>query len=150
MDVAGKRKIAIVVRWMSRLIALPVTLFMALVYFGEFGLATSRLASPPFSWHMVLELLWILVLGASILAGFLLSWKWERLGATLFVIASIGVLVRESFSPIAWHPSINHYVPFAIAHWIDFGLPLLGLGVLFFISSKLSKNASIQHTQTAI
>lgn len=89
MKAKGARQHTAGLRWITRAVALVVTLYFLFWYsiFGALSILTD--SNGVIKWQVFHPI----VLGALVLTGFTLCWRRERMGGILFVLASIGVLV---------------------------------------------------------
>ena len=73
--------------------------------------------------------------GILVLVAYILSWRNERLGGILFVLASIGTVIIEAIS--GWSLIIR-----SISSWLYLGFPLIIAGTLFLFSAWFSRKSS--------
>lgn len=130
-------KVATVVRWTARVIALLITPFFLFWYtlFGVGSIITDLHGA------ITANIILPIALGILVLAGCVLSWWWERLGGMLFILASVALAVGPLIS--GWSTlrilSITNILADLLRGWVIFGLPLLIAGILFLITSWLSR-----------
>jgi hypothetical protein len=119
-----------IVRWAARVIGLIITIYF-IFWYTIFNVGSVLIDShSQISANMLVPL----GFGILVLAAYILSWRNERLGGILFILASIGTAVVEAVS--GWSFIIR-----SIRGWLFLGFPLLIAGVLFLISSSLSRKS---------
>ena len=126
------------VMWSARATSLLITILFLIITI----LNAVQIVSYITSSHRAINLNMLLsvVPGMLVLAGYALSWRWERVGGILFILASFAIglesLHRWSIiSPI----STQTAVIYIFKGWAMLGLPLLVTGILFLVVSWLSK-----------
>jgi hypothetical protein len=131
-------KVSTIMRWVTRGIALIVTLLFLFWYtiFGVGSVVTDLHGA------VTADIIPGVAFGILVLTGYILSWWRERIGGILFILASLGVtvaaVVNLSHHLVAgW--SLSHYIPSFIRGFLQLGFPLLIIGFLFLIVPWLSK-----------
>ncbi len=155
MDVADKRKIASVMRWVARVVALIVTLFLALFFFeGFLGTLMVMRRWSGFKLSLILQALPMLVAGVLTVTSCGLSMRRERTGGILFVITSLFILVWNvvffwsSHGPAVTRPYDLAFIQAVVFSWMNFGMPLLVVGILFLASSWMSRQYKSDKVKT--
>ncbi len=129
MSTAKRQRIAKRTRWAARIIGLIFIAFFLLMLIGE---TITSIQAEGFEFEV--ESLLVVVPLLIALAGYIISWWRERVGGSLLILVSI---VFGILPPIAAQPSWS--TSEALQGWLILGLPFLVAGVLFLISSWLSR-----------
>ena len=129
MSTTKQQRIQKRIRWAARIIGLVITVFLLMFLIGE-----TIMSIQAEGLKFDVEGLFIVVPALVALAGYIVSWWRERAGGLLLILVSItfGVL-----------PSISAQPPWSVLEalqgWLMLGSPFLIIGVLFLISSWLSR-----------
>jgi hypothetical protein len=127
-----------IVRLVARITASLVTLFFLLLYVW---IGTS---SALYDLHGAVnpQIILTIVLGAVVLAGYILSWRRERAGGILFIVASAGATLAPLID-LVQYPRMIHSVPVLAASminsWLLVGMPLLAIGILLLAAYGRSR-----------
>jgi hypothetical protein len=132
MAAAKTPKSANIIRWVARIIGMPVSLLLFLGYTIQ-------------PVREVISDLHILVLLA-----YIVSWRRERIGALLFLLASITQVIGIQFyanPEYGYFPATSVYmsphIVYLMRDWAWIGFPMLLMGILFFAASWLSRRKNI-------
>ena len=143
MATTSLHKVSTTMRWITRVIALIVTVLFLFWYtiFGVGSVVTDLHGA------ITADIIPGVAFGILVLTGYILSWWRERIGGILFILASFGVMVaavvNQSQHLVAgW--SLSQYIPSFIRGFLQLGFPLLITGILFLVVPWLSKMASSQ------
>lgn len=120
-----RHRLAIRMKWAARIIGLVMAGFFLLILIGE---AAGEFLDEGREAIETAGILLGALLGLALL-GTIVSWWRLRLAGILLAVASVGLGVH-----IALYAGRNHF--FA---WLVVGLPYLIAGILFLISSRLSR-----------
>ena len=124
-----KQGLAKGMRWAARIVGLVITAFLLMMVIGE---TITSIQAEGFKFDV--ESLFVVVPAVIALAGCIVSWWRERLGGSLLILVSIAFGVLPSIGA-GW--SILR----ALQGWLMLGLPFLIAGILFLISSWLSRKS---------
>jgi hypothetical protein len=138
MNTTSLHKASTTMRWVTRGIALLVTILF-LFWYTIFGVGSIVV---DLHGAITADIIPGVVFGILVLTGYILSWWRERIGGVLFILASVGVTVAgvvnlSQHLPAGW--SMLQSIPILIRGWLRLGLPLLITGILFLIVSWLSR-----------
>jgi hypothetical protein len=96
------------------------------------------------------DLLLAVAFGFLVLLAYIVSWRRERIGALLFLLASITQLIGIQFYANPEHgyfPATSVYMSphiiYLIRDWAWIGFPMLIMGILFFAASWMSRRKDI-------
>lgn len=129
-------KMATPVKWIARVIGLIASLYF-LFWYTFFGIGSGLADHIPINANIIPPI----VFGALVLVAYVVSWRHERFGGVLFILASIGVFIVPAFiSIINAKPIWNGPLSLFIRNWAYLGLPLLIAGVLFLTVSWLPRS----------
>ncbi len=125
-------------RWVARVIALPIAilfLIITILYVVQLGSIETKLHRA-----ITLNMIISIVPGILVLAGYALSWWRERIGGILFILASFafGLESLHRWSIISTISTQNAVV-YIFKGWAILGLPLLITGILFLVVSWLPR-----------
>jgi len=122
-------------RWAARIIGIVILVLFLWFLIGE---VIMSIQTKGFKFEA--ESLFIVIPTVIALSGCIVSWWRERVGGSLLILASIAFGIFPSVS------AQQHQVPWsvgqALVHWLMIGSEFLVAGVLFLISSWLSRRAS--------
>ena len=146
MAAAKTPKSANIIRWVPRIIGLPVSLFLFFVYAIDPVREVVSDLHVPISANLTLAV----VFGFLVLLAYMVSWRWERVGALLFLLASITQVIGIQFyanPEYGYFPATSVYmsphIVYLIRDWAWIGFPMLIMGILFFVASWLSRRKDI-------
>jgi glucan phosphoethanolaminetransferase (alkaline phosphatase superfamily) len=139
-------KSANTIRWVTRIIGLPVSLLLFLGYtFQPVREVVSDLHT-----EVTANLLLAVAFGFLVLLAYMVSWRWERVGALLFLLASVTQVIGIQFyanPEYGYFPATSVYmsphIVYLIRDWAWIGFPMLIMGILFFVASWLSRRKDI-------
>lgn len=106
--------------WSPRVLCILFAVFVSLFAFDVFGQGYGF-------WGTIFALLMHLIPTAVIVVALLISWRWERIGAVLFVALAVFYLVLAA-GKFSW------------LTYITMSGPLFLVGVLFFINWRYRGN----------
>jgi hypothetical protein len=124
-----KQGLAKGMRWAARIVGLVITAFLLMMVIGE---TITSIQAEGFKFDV--ESLFVVVPAVIALAACIVSWWRERLGGSLLILVSIAFGVLPSIGA-GW--SLLR----ALQGWLMLGLPFLIAGILFLISSWLSRKS---------
>ena len=146
MAAAKTPKSANIIRWVPRIIGLPVSLFLFFVY----AIDPVREVISDLHIQITANLLLAVAFGFLVLLAYMVSWRWERVGALLFLLASITQVIGIQFyanPEYGYFPATSVYMSphfvYLIRDWAWIGFPMLIMGILFFGASQLSRRKDI-------
>ena len=129
MSTTKQQRIQKRIRWAARIIGLLIIAFFLMFLIGETVMSTQAEGL-----KFDVESLFIVVPAVIALAGYIVSWWREQVGGSLLILVSIAFGILPSISA---QPSWS--VLQALQGWLMLGSPFLITGVLFLISSWLSR-----------
>ena len=134
MSGTSRQLLAKRMRWAARIIGLVLLVFFLLFLIGE---TITSIQAEGFKFDP--DSLFVIVPTVIALAAYIVSWWQEGVGGSLLILVSIaiGILPSVSARP-PWSMSLLQ----ALRGWLILGLPFLITGVLFLISSRLSRSTS--------
>ena len=146
MAAAKKPKSANTIRWVARIIGLPVSLLLFFVYvINPIREVVSDL-HVPISANLTLAV----AFGFLVLLAYIVSWRWERLAGMVYILASITQVIGIQFyanPEYGYFPATSVYMSphilYLIRDWAWFGFPMLIMGILFFAASWLSRRNDV-------
>jgi hypothetical protein len=126
-----------VFRWAVRIIGLISTIYF-LFWYTFFSIGSSLGDLPG---QVTTNMISPVVFGLLVLVAYVLSWRYERFGGLLFVLAAAGTFVVGAVNGVRLG---NGWFSFAlfIRGWLYLGLPPLIAGVLFLMLSWVSQRHS--------
>ena len=126
-----------VVRWTARVLALIFTLVF---FFWDTVYAVGSIMTD-LHGAITTDIIIPIALGILVLAAYFLSWWRERLGGMLFILVSVTFGVIHLISGLSGLHirSITNMLSGWLIDWAILGLPMLIVGILFLITSWLSK-----------
>ncbi len=138
MNTTSLHKASTTMRWITRGIALLVTILF-LFWYTIFGVGSIVV---DLHGAITSDIIPGIALGILVLTGYILSWWRERIGGVLFILVSVGVAVTavanlSQHLPAGW--SVLQSAHGLVRGWLQLGLPLLITGILFLIVSWLSR-----------
>jgi hypothetical protein len=146
MAVTKTRKSANIIRWVARIIGTPVSLLLFFVY----AIAPVREVVSDLHVPISANLTLAVAFGFLVLIACAVSWRWERVGALLFLLASITQVIGIQFfanPEYGYFPSTSVYmsphIVYLIRDWAWIGFPMLIMGILFFAVPWLSRRKDI-------
>ena len=146
MAAAKTLKSANVIRGVARIIGLPGSLLLFFVY----AINPVREVVSDLHIEVTANLLLAVAFGFLVLLAYIVSWRRERLGALLFLLASIIQVIGIQFyanPEYGYFPSSSVYmsphIVYLIRDWAWIGFPMLIMGILFFAASWLSRRKDI-------
>jgi len=146
MAAAKTPKSANIIRRVARIIGLPVSLLLFFVY----AINPVREVVSDLHIEVTANLLLAVAFGFLVLLAYIVSWRRERLGALLFLLASIIQVIGIQFyanPEYGYFPSSSVYmsphIVYLIRDWAWIGFPMLIMGTLFFAASGLSRRKDI-------
>jgi len=106
--------------WTPRVLAIIYILFISIFALDEFGQGVEFWkATLGFAMHLIPSLLLVLFL--------IISWRWAKIGAVLFLVASIAVtIVFQTYRNIT--------------SFVFISISLFVIGILFFLDDLLQEN----------
>ena len=142
---ADKRdtKLATVIRWAARVIAL---LFTINFFFWNTFFAVGSVVVD-LHGEITPVIIVPIAMGIVVLAAEIISWWKERLGGILFILLSAAYLLIHLINGMSGlrFVSTMYMIRGAFTDWAIFGLPLLIAGILFLIAARLSQKNSLTH-----
>jgi hypothetical protein len=157
MNNSGTHKAASFFRWTARIIGAPVTL--ALFYtFTLMNIETVFMRIPhpmpgiPVHHPLTAQAVINIVFGLLVLGVYAIAWWKERLSGFMFVLSSfciVGMMIfmRYQNSRYFQPPPFQWSTDYLKGWWMMWawtgGLPLLVIGILFLIASRLSRKKAI-------
>jgi hypothetical protein len=146
MAAAKTPKSANIIRWVARIIGMPVSLLLFLGY----TIQPVREVISDLHIQITADLLLAVAFGFLVLLAYIVSWRRERIGALLFLLASITQLIGIQFYANPEHgyfPATSVYMSphiiYLIRDWAWIGFPMLIMGILFFAASWMSRRKDI-------
>ena len=146
MTAAKTPKSANIIRWVARIIGLPVSLLLFLGY----TIQPVREVISDLHLKVTADLLLAVAFGFLVLLAYIVSWRRERVGALLFLLASILQVIGIQFyanPEYGYFPATSVYmsphIVYLIRDWAWFGFPMLIMGILFFAASWLSRRKDV-------
>ena len=109
--------------WTPRILVILFILFISMFAMDVFGEYSFPLVLVALFMHLIPSFILIILL--------VVAWKWERVGGILFLV----LFVVFTF----WFDLYKHIISFLLI-----GLPVLIVGILFLISSKVNKKKIVK------
>ena len=109
--------------WIPRIIVMIFILFISIFSFDVFSEYTFPMVLLALLMHLIPSIVLIVLL--------IVAWKWEKMGGILFILLAIIFTF--------WFNLYKDIISFLLI-----GLPVLVVGILFLISSKVNKNKFVK------